>query len=191
MLDQSGLLVLIAAQPLQHFQRQTLLAERGIDLVQRAIDHVLVLVLDVNIEAAGLGQMGEGKPAESRRVLYPDVGAARPPTLSKQVASISLHCLLSRFSAPDGRCTVVPLRKVCSLACLGPPRLDFFGLLVARTPAKSGLLARKRQISFCIRLRGGAGRTRTSNQTIISSWLAKCPKWRGCVYSAWSLQKAD
>jgi len=51
MLDQSGLLVLIAAQPLQHFQRQTLLAERGIDLVQRAIDHVLVLVLDVNIEA--------------------------------------------------------------------------------------------------------------------------------------------
>ena len=48
MLDQSGLLVLIAAQPLQHFQRQTLLAERGIDLVQRAIDHVLVLVLDVS-----------------------------------------------------------------------------------------------------------------------------------------------
>ena len=28
----------------------------------------------------------------------------------------------------------------------------------------------------------GAGRTRTSNQTIISSWLAKCPEWRGCVY---------
>ena len=24
-----------------------------------------------------------------------------------------------------------------------------------------------------------AGRTRTSNQTIIGSWLAKCPKWRG------------
>ena len=30
-------------------------------------------------------------------------------------------------------------------------------------------------------MRGGAGRTRTSNQTIISSWLAKCPKWRGCL----------
>jgi len=37
----------------------------------------------------------------------------------------------------------------------------------ARPRAKTGILARKREISICIRLRGGVGRTRTSNQTII------------------------
>ena len=35
-------------------------------------------------------------------------------------------------------------------------------------PASSGLFATSREISVCTRLRGGAERTRTSNQTIIS-----------------------
>jgi hypothetical protein len=38
----------------------------------------------------------------------------------------------------------------------------------ARIAASSGLFALNREISVCVRLRGGAGRTRTSNQTIIS-----------------------
>jgi hypothetical protein len=41
----------------------------------------------------------------------------------------------------------------------------------ARIPASSGLFALNREISVCVRLRGGAGRTRTSNQTIISRQL--------------------
>jgi hypothetical protein len=40
-----------------------------------------------------------------------------------------------------------------------------------RIPASSGLFAMNREISVCVRLRGGAGRTRTSNQTIISRVL--------------------
>src|SRR6516164_4607663 len=38
-------------------------------------------------------------------------------------------------------------------------------------PAGSGLFALNWEISVCVRLRGGAGSTRTSNQTIVSSWL--------------------
>jgi hypothetical protein len=41
----------------------------------------------------------------------------------------------------------------------------------ARKPASSVLFARHREISVCMGLRGGAGRTRTSNQTIISRQL--------------------
>jgi hypothetical protein len=41
----------------------------------------------------------------------------------------------------------------------------------ARKPANSALFARYREISVCMGLRGGAGRTRTSNQTIISRVL--------------------
>ena len=41
----------------------------------------------------------------------------------------------------------------------------------ARIPASSGLFTSNREISVCLRLRGGAGRTRTSNQTIISRVL--------------------
>jgi hypothetical protein len=41
----------------------------------------------------------------------------------------------------------------------------------ARIAASSGLFALNREISVCVRLRGGAGRTRTSNQTIISRRL--------------------
>ena len=37
-----------------------------------------------------------------------------------------------------------------------------------RIPASSGLFATSREISVCARLRGGAGRTRTSNQTVIA-----------------------
>jgi class 3 adenylate cyclase len=37
----------------------------------------------------------------------------------------------------------------------------------ARIPASSGLSATSREISVCVRLRGGPERTRTSNQTII------------------------
>ena len=50
----------------------------------------------------------------------------------------------------------------------------------AQIAANSGRFALNWEISVS-GLRGGAGRTRTSNQTIISSWLAKCPKWRGCL----------
>jgi hypothetical protein len=38
----------------------------------------------------------------------------------------------------------------------------------ARKPTNSALFARHREISVCMRLRGGAERTRTANQTIIS-----------------------
>jgi hypothetical protein len=41
----------------------------------------------------------------------------------------------------------------------------------ARIPAGSGLFTPNREISVCLRLRGGAERTRTSNQTIISRQL--------------------
>ena len=52
----------------------------------------------------------------------------------------------------------------------------------AQIAANSGRFALNWEISVCAGLRGGAGRTRTSNQTIISSWLAKCLKCRGlCV----------
>jgi hypothetical protein len=37
-----------------------------------------------------------------------------------------------------------------------------------RIPASSGLFATSREISVCARLRGGAERTRTSNQAIMS-----------------------
>jgi hypothetical protein len=49
----------------------------------------------------------------------------------------------------------------------------------AGKPTNSALFARHRENSVCVGLRGGAGRTRTCNQTIISSWLAKCLKCRG------------
>src|SRR3974390_2118692 len=39
------------------------------------------------------------------------------------------------------------------------------------------------------RMRGGAGRTRTSDQTIISSWLAKCLQCRGLCVRALCLRK--
>jgi hypothetical protein len=51
-----------------------------------------------------------------------------------------------------------------------------------RKPTNSALFARHREISVCMGLRGGAGRTRTSNQTIISSWLGKFPKCRALRY---------
>jgi hypothetical protein len=41
----------------------------------------------------------------------------------------------------------------------------------ARIAASSGLFALNREISVCAGLRGGAGRTRTFNQTIISRLL--------------------
>ena len=59
----------------------------------------------------------------------------------------------------------------------------------ARNAANSGHSATIREISVHARLRGGAGRTRTSNQTIISSWLAKCPKCRGFCVRALCLRK--
>ena len=59
----------------------------------------------------------------------------------------------------------------------------------ARIAASSGPFSLNREISVCAGLRGGAGRTRTSNQTIISSWLAKCPKWRGLRVRALCLHK--
>ena len=52
----------------------------------------------------------------------------------------------------------------------------------AQIAANSGRFALNWEISVCAGLRGGAGRTRTSNQTIISSWLGKCPKCRGLRY---------
>ena len=39
---------------------------------------------------------------------------------------------------------------------------------VQESPANSGLFALNREISVCVRLRGGAGRPRTSNQTVIA-----------------------
>ena len=53
------------------------------------------------------------------------------------------------------------------------------------------ILAREREISVRPRMRGGAGRTRTSNQTIISSWLAKCLKCRSFCVRGLSPQIAD
>jgi hypothetical protein len=41
----------------------------------------------------------------------------------------------------------------------------------ARIAASSGQFALNREISVCAGLRGGAGRTRTTNQTIISGQL--------------------
>jgi hypothetical protein len=38
----------------------------------------------------------------------------------------------------------------------------------ARIPASSGYFAMNREISVCERLRGGPGRTRTSNQAVMS-----------------------
>jgi hypothetical protein len=56
----------------------------------------------------------------------------------------------------------------------GPERVpeiqltDYRDKTRARIPVSSGLFAPHREISVCVRLRGGAGRTRTSNQTVIS-----------------------
>jgi len=41
-------------------------------------------------------------------------------------------------------------------------------LKISRKPTNSALFARHPEISVCMELRGGAGRTRTSNQTIIN-----------------------
>jgi hypothetical protein len=55
----------------------------------------------------------------------------------------------------------------------GPERVpeiqltDYRDKTRARIPASSGLFALKREISVCVGLRGGAGRTRTSNQSVI------------------------
>jgi hypothetical protein len=63
----------------------------------------------------------------------------------------------------------------------------------ARIAASSGLFALNREISVCAGLRGGAGRTRTSNQTIISrqlsalstaARLAESPEWSETAVSA-------
>src|SRR4029077_10736980 len=43
----------------------------------------------------------------------------------------------------------------------------------ARPAAMSGLFALNREISVCVRLRGGVGRTRTSNQAVIVKRWAK------------------
>src|ERR1700745_1471704 len=43
----------------------------------------------------------------------------------------------------------------------------------ARIPANSGLFAMNREISVCVRLRGGAERTRTWNQTPCTSNMEK------------------
>src|SRR6516225_9623561 len=59
----------------------------------------------------------------------------------------------------------------------------------AQIAANSGRFALNWEISVCAGLRGGAGRTRTSNQTIISCWLAKCLKCRGLCVRALCLRK--
>jgi hypothetical protein len=43
----------------------------------------------------------------------------------------------------------------------------------ARKPTNSALFARHREISVCMGLRGGVGRTRTSNQAVICKEMTK------------------
>jgi hypothetical protein len=47
-------------------------------------------------------------------------------------------------------------------------RKTIIEILAETSPRQLGVFIKNREISACARLRGGAGRTRTSNQTIIS-----------------------
>jgi addiction module HigA family antidote len=89
--------------------------------------------------------------------------------------------LRQEFMAPRG-ITVFALATACQI---DPQRLERISADIALSlseyfgtnpvfgcgASRSGLFAMNREISVCARLRGGAGRTRTSNQTIISRVL--------------------
>jgi hypothetical protein len=51
------------------------------------------------------------------------------------------------------------------------PKLYVDEIVVGDNTLVSGLLATSREITVCARLRGGAGRTQTSNQTVIAETL--------------------
>jgi hypothetical protein len=52
--------------------------------------------------------------------------------------------------------------------CCDAEFVDVFVAPASKNRTSSRLFAPNREISVCVRLRGGAGRTRTTNQTIIS-----------------------
>jgi hypothetical protein len=66
--------------------------------------------------------------------------------------------------------------------------LEFRTLKIGPAPIR-GVSTKGRKISVREGLCGGAGRTRTSSQTIISSWLAKGLKCRGLCVRALCLRK--
>jgi hypothetical protein len=81
-------------------------------------------------------------------------------------------CLHQRRSPPPGNAILRGRDK-------GPERpleiqsTDCGDKIHARIAASSGLFATNREISVCARLRGGVGRTRTSNQAVIVKRWAK------------------
>ena len=56
----------------------------------------------------------------------------------------------------------------------------------ATNPANSGLIAEYREISVRTRMRGGLGRTRTSNQAVMRQWSDIA---RHAAESYWNLNK--
>jgi hypothetical protein len=73
-------------------------------------------------------------------------------------AKIRLGCRETRFYEAE---TKAPKRHVKSNRQLTETKC-------AHNPRQFGAIRKSREISVCVRLRGGAERTRTSNQTIIS-----------------------
>src|SRR6202040_1195396 len=110
---------------------------------------------------------------------YKEVGEAdRPyPSISHRLASARSRAASRNLRETARRSSIRPRRfehRSVTLKQLGQIKRSFanWQRRIAnertRTPASSGLFATSREISACTRLRGGAGRTRTSNQTVIA-----------------------
>src|SRR6516162_10717926 len=80
------------------------------------------------------------------------------------------NVLLTRWTCASFQSTIVPSIQILSAFSI---RLPDYLLAIVRIPANSGPFVRLQEISGSIRLRGGLGRIRTSNQTVMSA-----PMWR-------------
>jgi hypothetical protein len=85
-----------------------------------------------------------------------------PPLFINQLVHVILRNALDTTAEHRNQRRHWQLAAACDATCRAETECP------ARIPANSGLFAINREISVCVRLRGGAGRTRTSNQTVIA-----------------------
>jgi hypothetical protein len=109
------------------------------------------------------GGAGDEQYGRRRQILPPDRRQGRDKCSLLRIRTESLRTAVSvsgkrEFPARDKRAGKAAKIRMA----LGRDDVH------TRKPANSGLFIMNREISVCVGLRGGAGRTRTSNQTIIS-----------------------
>jgi hypothetical protein len=118
------------------------------------------------VHAAGVTFLAQGRPLCEPGIQ--DNGNARRPEASEADSSSPIRTSLRRYQS------LFPGNGILRGRDSGVEKASHVHPLVSRDkaptrkPASSALLARHREISVCVGLRGGAERTQTANQTIIS-----------------------